>query len=353
VIAKANSSHPGVTKLLAECAVSAADANELPKGSVQLLYRTSHQDGERLAADPRTGAIAYTGSRGAGLRLKSAADAAGTPIYLELSSVNPVLLLPAIVAEKFEELVQEFAGSCLLAAGQFCTCPNMVLLLAGVDTERFITRLADEFASRPSGTLLSGGVLSTLQHVLADLRAAGAQLAAGGGPSDGPGYSFQNTLLRVSGGAFLENPESLQSEAFGNVTTVVVAEDVEQLGRILRRLEGSLTGSVYSLPDHDGDEQIYRRVEPLLRQRVGRLLNDKMPTGVAVSPGMNHGGPFPATGHPGFTAVGIPAALDRFAMLQCYDNVRSDRLPACLQDANPNGRMWRQIDGTWTQAHVG
>jgi NADP-dependent aldehyde dehydrogenase len=77
-----------------------------------------------------------------------------------------------------------------------------------------------------------------------------------------------------------------------------------------------------------------------------------MPTGVAVSPAMNHGGPFPATGHPGFTAVGIPAALRRFAMLQCYDNVRPARLPPGLQDRNPNGKMWRWIDGRWTTADV-
>jgi NADP-dependent aldehyde dehydrogenase len=78
-----------------------------------------------------------------------------------------------------------------------------------------------------------------------------------------------------------------------------------------------------------------------------------MPTGVAVSPAMNHGGPSPATGHSGFTAVGIPAALSRFATLQCYDNVRQRRLPACLADKNPNGIMWRQIDGCWTQGDVG
>ena len=85
---------------------------------------------------------------------------------------------------------------------------------------------------------------------------------------------------------------------------------------------------------------------------VGRLLNDKMPTGVAVVPTMNHGGPFPATGHPGFTAVGIPASLTRFAALQCYDEVRPHRLPVELCDANPTGSMWRQIDGNWTQTDV-
>ena len=90
----------------------------------------------------------------------------------------------------------------------------------------------------------------------------------------------------------------------------------------------------------------------ILRQKVGRLLNDKMPTGVAVVASMNHGGPFPATGHPGFTAVGFPGSIRRFAMLQCYDAVRPNRLPASLQDKNPTGSMWRRVDGNMTQADV-
>ena len=85
---------------------------------------------------------------------------------------------------------------------------------------------------------------------------------------------------------------------------------------------------------------------------MGRLINDKMPTGVAVSPAMSHGGPFPATGHPGFTSVGIPAAMLRFSALHCYDNVRKHRLPAELKDKNPTGKMWRLIDGDWTQKNI-
>ena len=122
-------------------------------------------------------------------------------------------------------------------------------------------------------------------------------------------------------------------------------------GAIFERLEGNLTGCFYS--DTTGsDDALYEKLFPLVRSRVGRLLNDKMPTGVAVSPAMNHGGPFPATGHPGFTAVGIPASLRRFAALHCYDNVRPSRLPAALRDKNPNGRMWRLIDGNWSQGDI-
>jgi hypothetical protein len=136
----------------------------------------------------------------------------------------------------------------------------------------------------------------------------------------------------VSGREFLAAAEALQTEAFGSAALLVVARESREAADVMDRLEGNLTGAIYS--DSRGtDDALYDELAPRLRPHVGRLLNDKMPTGVAVSPAMNHGGPFPATGHPGFTAVGIPASLRRFAMLQCYDNVRPDRLPL-LRDKN-------------------
>jgi NADP-dependent aldehyde dehydrogenase len=120
---------------------------------------------------------------------------------------------------------------------------------------------------------------------------------------------------------------------------------------VIDKFEGYLTGCIYS-HTAGADDAAYDRIASHLRQRVGRLLNDKMPTGVAVSPAMNHGGPFPATGHPGFTAVGIPSSLIRFAMLQCYDNVRESRLPPALRNQNPTGKMWRLIDGQWSQSNA-
>ena len=184
------------------------------------------------------------------------------------------------------------------------------------------------------------------------MRQHGAEIVVGGRERAEGGYSFDNTLLRVDGATFLKSPQALQTEAFGPVSLVVVARDVDQILDILDHVEGNLTGTIYS-NRQGSDDALYDRIEPALRARVGRLLNDKMPTGVAVSPAMNHGGPFPATGHPGFTAVGIPASLRRFGMLQCYDNVRPSRLPLALRDKNPNGRMWRLVDGSWNQGDVG
>jgi NADP-dependent aldehyde dehydrogenase len=352
VIAKANSSHPGTTRLLAESAHAAAEAAGLQAGTVQLLYRLQHADGERLAADPRLGATAYTGSRAAGLALKAAADRAGRPIYLELSSINPVVVLPGAIAARGPQIAEEFTASCLMGTGQFCTNPGLVLLLASQATETFIAHLADRFRAAAVGTLLSKSVVNSLAQGLAAWLKAGAELVAGGTAGGGQGHSHANTLARVSGKRFIERAHELQTEAFGNASLLVVAQGIDELIAVIDRLEGNLTGCVYS--DVSGaDDASYGQVEPRLRPKVGRLLNDKMPTGVAVSPAMNHGGPYPATGHPGFTAVGIPAALRRFGMLACYDNVRPARLPALLQDKNPTGRTWRSIDGKWSTGDVG
>jgi NADP-dependent aldehyde dehydrogenase len=346
VIAKANSSHPGTTRLLAEEAFLALGEAGLPAASVQLIYRTSHADGERLVSDPRTGATGYTGSRHAGLKLKAAADAAGKPIYLELSAVNPVLLLPGALAERGAALVDEFVTSSLMGTGQFCTNPSLVLLVAGEASEQFVTGVKARFDAAAPTPLLSSSVARSLAASVETLQAAGARVVTGGAAVAEPGYRFCNTLLRASGEEFLAAPERLQTEAFGNAALFVVARDSDQLAAIVERLEGSLTGSLYT-DTRGSDDALHDRLEPLLRPRVGRLLNDKMPTGVAVTPAMNHGGPYPSTGHPGFTAVGIPASLRRFAMLQCYDQVRPGRLPPVLRDAPPHDRVWRLVDGEW------
>ena len=351
VIAKANTSHPGTTYLLAELARDAVEAAGLPASMVQLIYRIPSDLGFRLVSHPLVAATGFTGSKAAGLGLKAAADAAGKPIYLEMSSVNPVFVLPGALAERATVVAKELFDSCMLGSGQFCTRPGITVVAQGAAGDAFVTEVAGLFAQANPGTLLGRSGLSAVDDGVEELRRHGADVIVGGSRVEGPRLSFANTLLRVAGDAFLAHPHGLQTEAFGSVNTIVMARDADQMAEIAAALEGNLTGSIYSATDAT-DEADYDHLAPVLRQRVGRLLNDKMPTGVAVSPAMNHGGPFPATGHPGFTAVGIPASMLRFAALHSFDNVRPHRLPPELQDANPTGSMWRRIDGQWSTGDV-
>lgn len=351
VIGKANSSHPGTTRIFAEAALQAAELTNMPPAIVQLIYRTSHEDGERLVSDPRVGATGYTGSRGAGLRLKAAADAAGKPIYLELSSVNPVVMLPGALAERCDVVANEFTTSSLMGTGQFCTNPGVVFVPANEDGDRFVDQVRAGFEQATPGTLLSGNTEAALRKSVEFLRQNGAQLLTTNPTTDSSRFCCPNSLLTVSVDTFLEKSDAMQTEAFGNAALFVRYHDVETLCQAIDKLEGNLTGCIYS--DTAGnDDEAYRTIAPHLAQKVGRLLNDKMPTGVAVSPAMNHGGPYPATGHPGFSAVGMPGTIRRFAMLQCYDNVRQDRLPDLLRDRSPSENTWRFVDGSWTNQDI-
>jgi len=351
VIAKAHPGHPSTSRLLAEEAFAALGDCGLPLAAVQMIFDLAPEDGVRCASDSRLGGIGFTGSRSGGLKLKAAADGAGKPVYLEMSSVNPVVILPGALIERHSNIAEEFTGSGLAADGQFCTSPGLVILLDGGMAEAFIQEVKARLNGAPPSTLLSAGVARQLAAGVNAWREAGAEVVTGGNPLPGPGYHFANTLLRVEGNTFLKAAQQLQTESFGNASLLVVARDATEAAQVVERLEGNLTGSIYS-DTHGADDALYAELAPRLRSRVGRFLNDKMPTGVAVAPAMNHGGPFPATGHPGFTAVGLPAALRRFAMLQCFDHVRPDRLPPALQDKNPNGKMWRLIDGQWSRSDV-
>ncbi len=329
VIAKANTGHPATTRLLTELAFAAVQKAGLHPATIQLCYRIPGEVGFELVSDPRVGATAFTGSKEAGVKLKRAADAAGKPIYLEMSSVNPVILLEGALRERGPALAEEFFGSCTMGAGQFCTNPGFVVVPETEAGNAFIAAAQQRFGAAQGGVLLNRGVRDNLAESVRILQNAGAKLLCGGVPLPGPAFRFANTLLNVSGDAFLKKSSELQTEAFGPVALLVSSRDKDQTISILRELEGNLTGTVYS--DTAGsDDADYAKIEPELRRRVGRLLNDKMPTGVAVSPAMNHGGPFPATGHPGFTAVGLPTSIQRFAALHSYDNVRPGRLPLAL-----------------------
>jgi alpha-ketoglutaric semialdehyde dehydrogenase len=348
ILAKANPGHPETTRLLAMIGMDAARAAGLPDATIQVVYACDNEDGLRLVADDRVACTAFTGSFAAGSRLKAAADAAGALIHLEMSAVNPVVVLPGAWSERGEEIAEELADSILAGTGQFCTNPGLLLSVGEEATRGLREGLATRLGNRPAGTLLGAGVAANLRAAQTELRDAGARLVVEG-PAGAGACSVPNMLLEVSATAFLAAPDRLAGEAFGNSSLLVTCADEAEAVACLSQLRGNLTGTIYSSLDLDGPA--YAAVEPVLRERVGRLLNDKVPTGVAVDPAMNHGGPYPSSGHPGFTAVGIPASLRRFGALQSYDNVPGERLPEELRPDNPLG-IQRCVDGVWTTDHV-
>lgn len=325
VIAKGHPLHPATGRLLADAAAEAIAEVGLHPATVQYIAHCEPTDGLRLIADPRIAAVAFTGSRAAGLAIKQAADAAGTPSYLEMSSLNPVFALPGALANP-ASLAESWAGSILLGAGQFCTKPG-VFIAVGQGADAFIEAASALLAAAAPGVLFSAGGVEALAGGIASVETAGATRCCGGRPAT-PGFRFEPTMFTVDGSVFLDRFDTLAHELFGPAGLVVKAADSDEAVAIARRLDGQLTATICT---GTGDDQGWEALASVLRSRCGRLLENKMPTGVAVVPSMVHGGPFPATGHPGFTAVGLPTSIARFTQARCWDGVDARRLPAWLR----------------------
>jgi NADP-dependent aldehyde dehydrogenase len=348
VIAKAHEGHPGVSRLAAEEALAALKETGLPTATVQLLHGLDPADGLRLVADPRVGATGFTGSQRAGEQLFRAASAAGRVIWVEMGSVNPVVLLPGSLAERGTSIADELTASVTGSAGQFCTKPGVVFLAGDEAGRAFTTAVAGRFAAIGPQVLLGAAGCDRLVASIGGLEAAGARRLAGIVAASGPA-SHVPVLLEVAGRELLARPEAFLVEAFGNATLLVVCDSLEELTQAVACVHGSLGASLYAAKD-GRDDSAFAAVAPLLVERAGRIIENRMPTGLGVVPSMQHGGPWPSAGPPFFSAVGFPWTILRFARRVCYDGWSQSRLPEIVRDEPPSGRPWRYVDHAWTRS---
>ena len=198
VIAKAHPGHPGTTRILAENALQALKDSQLPLSLCQLIYHFPETEGLNLVSHPALGATGFTGSRRSGLALKQAADAAGKPIYLEMSGVNPVLILPRALEERAEEIAAELGVSCLLGAGQFCTHPGLVILIENDCSQNFLDILARRLDTAPTAPLLSKAVQDNLYLAIEQLQTFGAKLMCGGDSLERPWISIRQYTAKCT-----------------------------------------------------------------------------------------------------------------------------------------------------------
>jgi len=348
VIAKAHEGHPGVSRLAAEEALAALKETGLPAATVQLLHGLDPADGERLVADPRVGATGFTGSQRSGEKLFRAASAAGRVIWVEMGSVNPVVLLPGSLAERGEAIADELTASVTGSSGQFCTKPGVVFLLGDEAGRAFTMAVAGRFAAIGPQVLLGTAGCDRLVASIGGLEAAGARRLAGTAAASGPA-SHVPVLLEVTGRELLARPEAFLVEAFGNATLLVVCDSLEELTLAVVCVHGSLGASLYAAKD-GRDDDAFAAVAPLLVERAGRIIENRMPTGLGVVPSMQHGGPWPSAGPPFFSAVGFPWTILRFARRVCYDGWSPSRLPEIVRDEPPSGSPWRYVDHAWTRS---
>ena len=343
VIVKAHPAHANTSELVAQAVMKAAAAHYMPAGVFSHIHGVSFDVGRALTEHSYTKAIGFTGSFTGG---KQIFDWAATrkepiPVFAEMSSINPIFLLPEKLKESSNELARLCAASITLGVGQFCTSPGLII---GIDDDHlrlFVETLSENIRNEMPGNMLNPGIFKNYVERRANaLSQTGVELVAvaEGQPQLNQGVP---TIATTTASEFINNP-ILHQEVFGPFSIVVRCKSIDEMVEVAGKIEGQLTASLMAT-----NQDILHCTELVetVKNLCGRLVLNGVPTGVEVSPAMHHGGPFPATTNAHFTSVGADA-LKRFARPIVYQNWPDELLPAELQKKNPL-RLWRWINNDW------
>ena len=342
VVFKAHSGHMATAEQVADAILRAAERTGMPQGVFNMIYGAGV--GEALVKHPSIQAVGFTGSLKGGRALcdMAAARPQPIPVLAEMSSINPVIILPQALQVRSATVARELAASVVQGCGQFCTNPGLVIGLRSPAFTAFIEQLAGQINEQPAQTMLNAGTLRSYakgvsqlaEHALVEHLAGLAQ----------QGAQAQPQVFKADVRLLLEGDPVLQEEVFGPTTVVIEVQDAAQLDAAIQSLHGQLTATLIGEPE---DLQQFGGLTPLLEQKVGRILINGYPTGVEVCDAMVHGGPYPATSDARGTSVGT-LAIDRFLRPVCFQNYPDSLLPEPLKNANPLG-IQRLVDGQTTR----
>ncbi|MCK8410128.1 aldehyde dehydrogenase (NADP(+)) [Erwinia amylovora] len=342
VVMKAHSGHMATAEKVAAAIVRAAQKSGMPDGVFNMLY--GRDIGAVIVKHPAIQAVGFTGSLKGGRAIcdMAAARPQPIPVFAEMSSINPVILLPGALEKRGEKIARELTDSVVTGCGQFCTNPGLIIGIRSGAFERFLNDMKTNISASPRQTMLNRGVLHNYQQGLNALHQHNGITWLAGQEQNGQQASPQ--LFLAEARLLAQGDALLQEEVFGPVSIVVQVSDEAELKRVIDGLRGQLAATL--IADSE-DVNAFPLLVPLLEQKAGRLLLNGYPTGVEVCDAMVHGGPFPATSDPRGTSVGT-LAIERYLRPVCYQNYPQQWLPDALKDENPLGIM-RLINGALTR----
>ena len=343
VVVKAHPMHPGTSELVATAIAAAVRATGMPDGVFSMVHGRGHEVGAALVRHSAIAAVGFTGSFAGGSALCRLASARETPIpvFAEMGSVNPVVVLPAALAQRGATIGQAVASSSLLACGQFCTSPGMVLYCDGAGAEDLVEAIRSTFAASPAGVMVHADIRSSYERAAATFAAqAGVRLAAEAAEGDASAPARGRGRVFATDAASTLRSLRLREELYGPALLLVRCRDVGEMEQVVAAMHGHLTATVHG---DEADLQQHARLLRSLEKRVGRIVHNGVPTGVEVCAAMQHGGPWPASSDSRFTAVG-PRAILRWVRPVAWQDAPQHALPSALRDGNPLG-IARTIDG--------
>lgn len=341
VIVKAHAMHPATSELVATVISTVAQRMNLPEGVFSHLFAKDYKVGEQLVTDSRLKAVGFTGSIQGGMALHKAAGSRPDPIpvFAEMGSVNPIVVMPAALDQRSDKIMRTIAGSISLNAGQFCTSPGLLFVVRSAASEKFVADLVSELKSGGEQVMLNPGIKEHYEMQKHIQRLESEHLLD---PSNGGLNRIQPAVFAIDQQEFIRNIHR-QDEVFGSFILFVYCDSTEGVKKCLSKLRGQLTGSIFCEKTETAEAEEMRA---LLAAKVGRVIFNGVPTGVEVVFAQHHGGTFPASTDSRFTAVGGDAIL-RWLRPVTYQNCPDELLPALLQNGNPEGIL-RFVNEKWT-----
>ena len=345
VIVKSHPMHSGTGELVASAIIKAAQKTGMPNGVFSNLNSSGIEVGTRLVSHPKVKAVGFTGSIRGGRALYNLAAQRDEPIpvFAEMGSINPVVILPEALKNRGESIAKTYAHSIALGTGQFCTNPGLIIAIKDENLDNFISTLSDEIIKIEPSCMLHPNIIGAYEkNKLKAVSQPDLSVVAHYEKEVQTNYARQ-TITTVEGKTFIENT-SLHQEVFGPYSIVVQCKNAVELEEIISKLEGQLTGTIMA----ENDEAThYPEVVSALQNRVGRLIFNGVPTGVEVCPSMVHGGPYPASTDSRFTAVGVHS-IRRWVRPLSFQDWPDNMLPDELKDKNPLGiyRLVNNVQST-------
>jgi 2,5-dioxopentanoate dehydrogenase len=348
VIVKGHPSHPRTGKLVAKAICSAVQKQNLPEGTFQFIDAPSYESGQLLVMHPATKAVGFTGSEQGGRTLFNLAAQREEPIpvFAEMGSINPVVILEQAMAQLHHEIAAKLVTSVAMGAGQFCTNPGLIVAKRTNGFDQFVAELSEQVKAVAGAKMFSENVLRNYRENSALMLSHREVSQISKDANSDLNEYVVPVLAQVNATDFIKKP-TLHKEVFGPFSLLVVCSNDAELKQVIASLKGQLTTTLFATTDELKQK---RELIDELTQKCGRLLLNGVPTGVEVCAAMHHGGPYPATTDSRFTSVGV-TAIKRFVRPVAFQDFLDELLPVELQNSNPLG-IWRTINNQLTTQNI-
>ncbi len=340
VVVKAHPAHAHTSELVASAILKAAAVCNMPAGVFAHVHGASFEVGRALVEHPFTKSVGFTGSYTGGKQLFDWANQRKEPIpvFAEMSSINPVFLLPEKMKASAAVVAKQYAGSITLGVGQFCTNPGLLFAIDNDDLRVFINSLSDEIKKIAPAEMLNPGIFKNYVEKRANALSQEDVETVAIAETEPMMYQGLPTIASASAQAFINNP-LLHQEVFGPYSLIIRCKNMEEMLDAALHLEGQLTATFMTTEsDMRNNDDLVEAVKNI----CGRFILNGVPTGVEVCLAMQHGGPFPATTDSRFTSVGADG-IKRFARPVAFQNWSNELLPDELKNENPLG-IWRTVN---------